>query len=278
MNIGNKIKELRVKNKITQEELAKALQVSTQAVSKWENGGSPDLELIPTIANYFHVSTDYLFDLKQDQIADIEQKLWMYLQSFDMKERMNVVYKLGFYMSVASRNEKMDMLENLKNFFKTEMSNENYYSNIICEEGIIITSLAQDNKIFMCLPKNNQSNYSKILKSDQKQRLFCQYLSDELFYRALIFLYSQNEKNFTESYLKDYLNISIEQAREILLQMEEFKIVQCSQVPIDDSYLNLYTVLPNPQIVGLIALLDMVVNKPNTYYYYFGGPTNYFKE
>ena len=38
MNIGNRIKELRVKNKITQEELAKSLQVSTQAVSKWENG------------------------------------------------------------------------------------------------------------------------------------------------------------------------------------------------------------------------------------------------
>lgn len=43
MNIGNKIKELRVKNKVTQEELAKALQVSTQEVSKWENGGSPNI-------------------------------------------------------------------------------------------------------------------------------------------------------------------------------------------------------------------------------------------
>ena len=42
MDIGNRIKQLRIKNKVTQEELAKALQVSTQAVSKWENGGSPD--------------------------------------------------------------------------------------------------------------------------------------------------------------------------------------------------------------------------------------------
>lgn len=36
-------------------------------------------------------------------------------------------------------------------------------------------------------------------------------------------------------------------------------------------------VLQNPQIVGLIAMLDMVVNKPNTYCYYCGGPNNYFK-
>ena len=34
MNIGLQIKELRGKRKITQEELAKALNVSTQAVSK----------------------------------------------------------------------------------------------------------------------------------------------------------------------------------------------------------------------------------------------------
>ena len=29
--------------------------------------------------------------------------------------------------------------------------------------------------------------------------------------------------------------------------------------------------------IGLMAILDMVVNKPNTYRYYCGGPNNYFK-
>lgn len=82
MNIGIRIKELRIKKKITQEELVKAIQVSTQAVSKWENGGSPDLELIPSIASYFKVSTDFLFDHKQNEIIDIEDKLFNYLTSF----------------------------------------------------------------------------------------------------------------------------------------------------------------------------------------------------
>lgn len=38
INIGNRTKKLIVKNKVNQEELSKALQVSTQAVSKWGNG------------------------------------------------------------------------------------------------------------------------------------------------------------------------------------------------------------------------------------------------
>ena len=81
MNIGTKIKELRNHNKITQEDLAKTLCISTQAVSKWENGGSPDLELIPAIAKYFKVSTDYLFDIEDYELTNIENKLFKYIIS-----------------------------------------------------------------------------------------------------------------------------------------------------------------------------------------------------
>ncbi|MFQ7536648.1 MAG: helix-turn-helix domain-containing protein [Clostridium sp.] len=52
---------LRKQRGITQEELAKAMQVSTQAVSKWECGGTPDAMLLPRLADYFNVSIDYLF-------------------------------------------------------------------------------------------------------------------------------------------------------------------------------------------------------------------------
>ena len=67
MEIGYIIKNLRKEKKLTQEELAKELNVSTQAVSKWECGGSPDLELIPRIAKFFNVTTDYLFDIKDNK-------------------------------------------------------------------------------------------------------------------------------------------------------------------------------------------------------------------
>jgi len=59
LNIGTKIKELRRRDGRTQEALAEALGVTNQAVSRWESGGSyPDMEIVPAIANYFHVSID----------------------------------------------------------------------------------------------------------------------------------------------------------------------------------------------------------------------------
>ena len=274
MNIGIKIKELRVKNKVTQEELAKVLQVSTQAVSKWENGGSPDLELVPSIATYFNVTTDYLFDMKNSDIANIDKKVAKYIQSFNLENRMNVVYDLAFKMSIATRGDEIEDQEKFDELIK----NDDMFSTIIGEEGIAITSLAKANKIFICLPKDHKSDYSKMLLSRDSQRKFCEYLCDELFYNTLVFLHSRNGGNFTEQLLIDNLNITYDEAKSVLEKMEEFKIVSCADVPINDTTMKLYAVLQNPQIVGLIAMLDMVVNKPNTYYYYCGGPNNYFKK
>ena len=60
-NLGIRIRDARTKKKLTQNDLANALQVSPQAVSKWERGeNAPDIALIPQLANLLGVSADRL--------------------------------------------------------------------------------------------------------------------------------------------------------------------------------------------------------------------------
>jgi len=62
LNIGGNIKKLRAEKGTTQEQLAEHLLITYQSVSKWENNiTSPDLHLIPAIADYFEISIDELF-------------------------------------------------------------------------------------------------------------------------------------------------------------------------------------------------------------------------
>lgn len=68
IKLGEKIRQLRIRDNRKQEDLAKALGVSSQAVSRWEaNGGYPDLDLIPAIANYFCISIDELFGYSMER-------------------------------------------------------------------------------------------------------------------------------------------------------------------------------------------------------------------
>jgi transcriptional regulator with XRE-family HTH domain len=71
MNIGEKIQQLRKANNLSQEQLAVRLEVSRQAVSKWElNESTPDTDKIILISRIFSVSTDYLL-LENPEAANV---------------------------------------------------------------------------------------------------------------------------------------------------------------------------------------------------------------
>lgn len=106
MKLGQKIAELRKKNNLSQEGLAEKMNVSRQAVSKWESGQSiPDIEKIVALSELFGVTTDYLlksgapsFELKADDIDKTEQ-----LPILSDKEVQN-------YLAAAQKNAKLRAL------------------------------------------------------------------------------------------------------------------------------------------------------------------------
>ncbi len=83
--LNDRIKELRQARHMTQVELAKALGLTKQCVSNWENDNvAPSVEMLVKIADYFCVSTDYLLgrdeslnlnvsELTTDEIVHIQQ-------------------------------------------------------------------------------------------------------------------------------------------------------------------------------------------------------------
>ena len=63
MAFGDRLQEIRHKSGLTQEQFAEQLQVSRQAVSKWEScRGYPEIEKILYICNRYHVTPNELFD------------------------------------------------------------------------------------------------------------------------------------------------------------------------------------------------------------------------
>ena len=67
--IGKQIKKYRTQKGLTQEQLGQLLGVTTQAVSKWERGGTPDAELLPDISQALGVSIDALFGREEQRLT-----------------------------------------------------------------------------------------------------------------------------------------------------------------------------------------------------------------
>lgn len=80
MTFGEKIQKLRKEAGLSQEELASQLNVSRQAISKWErNNGYPETEKIIRMSKIFHVTMDYLLNEEDTQMQGINVEQGLYV-------------------------------------------------------------------------------------------------------------------------------------------------------------------------------------------------------
>lgn len=95
--INKQIALLRKRKGLTQEELAKALGVTNQAVSKWESAQCcPDIQLLPAIAALFDVTIDQLIGyLATENLGDICFKIRAYFTSLPEGESFENAYRIA---------------------------------------------------------------------------------------------------------------------------------------------------------------------------------------
>lgn len=102
MSIGEQIKKFRTEKSITQEQLGELVGVSTQAVSKWERGGAPDIELLPALSQALGVSIDALFG-SDDRSETL--KLAQKLSRMSDKEAYRYAFGICWALEVGLRRD-----------------------------------------------------------------------------------------------------------------------------------------------------------------------------
>lgn len=101
MTFGEKIQKLRKEAGLSQEELAYQLDVSRQAISKWErDNGYPETENIIRMSKIFHVTLDYLLNEEETQTQEPKAERGMYV-SREMADGF-LLYQKQKYLKVAT--------------------------------------------------------------------------------------------------------------------------------------------------------------------------------
>lgn len=76
MTLGNKIKDIRIRLCLSQEDLASIMNVSRQAITKWESdNGVPDISNLKELSKVFNVSIDNLMSNEKLPLLKMKIKL-----------------------------------------------------------------------------------------------------------------------------------------------------------------------------------------------------------
>ena len=155
--IGERIKHLRIPKKLTQDEVAHALNVKRETVTRWETGARDiKTEITILLSKYFNVSADYLLGLTENTSTNISE--------------IGISNKTGF--STSTVENILDLPIKLK-IILDKIINELLKSDLLekfeelKENNIKLINLYQTDSIYNKLVEDEELTYNTIDNADE---------------------------------------------------------------------------------------------------------------
>lgn len=227
-DFGKNLAEYRRKCGMTQVQLAQRISVTPQAVSKWENGGMPDSDLLPKISQVLGVSIDVLFGLAEErEEPDLPRMISWKIHTTPENERADVVMEL-LYAILGGYTEyqrsKVHYPENLE--LET-------YAELRTDKEMAIARLNDDLKYCFFLKIPEQGLHPYIDNTDMMVRLF-ETLADADAIRLICYLGSgyRNRMRSLE-FIAAGCGLPLDKVRHIMDRLDRLGVVW--RVAVDDT-------------------------------------------
>ncbi len=274
---GENLKQIRREKGITQEQLADAVGVSAQAVSKWEQGSFPDASLLPAAADFLGVKIDELFGRKEEH-PSLEQLL---MQEFDAaerdeegkllygaeaeKRRMLCVWRLCHllgctYMRCSNIREVSELTieGNLWN---------RVYMQIVDEGGFIQAKLNKSLRYFLIMPQPEEGYDSagELKYGEGMEELF-RFLGTPNVLRVLFLLAEQEQNIFFDcNTLMEELGIDFENAKEIIGGLLRLKLVVPAELKRGGENVEIYQYRLDCNLISFLTFAHILQDIPTNF-------------
>lgn len=183
--IGDKIRELRTRSNLTQADLGKLVGVSMQAVSKWERGGTPDIDVLLSVAKYFNISLDEMVGRTVNSTGRLEDVLYTAMQEVPEHKKIQQAcrYCWAIFKGMSSIPGVRDYDYSTAHPGDTESSR----CRVSTDEGIGYFFAAQDAPMMAIMPEP-KDGYDMALGDVKDYVALFRLLGDEDAMRLFLFL------------------------------------------------------------------------------------------
>lgn len=178
MDFGDKLKEIRKNEGLSQEQLAERIGVSRQAITKWETGrGLPDVENMVILAEIFKMTLDELV-LQEKKLQEKKAAVFESETVYDIDCGKHFDIHMGSARKIvlcSGTDEKLhvklesEVLENLNSLFKIKLDEKNKKIDIDClrKKGISRYETEDSVDVIITLPEN-YTNHCELAASTKE--------------------------------------------------------------------------------------------------------------
>lgn len=271
-HLSENLKQLRKQAGMTQEALSKRLSISTQAVSRWERGGAPDIELLPQLAEVFGVSLDTLFGCPS-RYGDSHEFMTQQICSTPPEARIGYANQLAWQLLKATAASLDTSDSGCYRFFTSNEGLDRKGSDMpenlptltyaVFDSGFMQASTAKDFRYTLFMPEP-EDGFSAIMKNCGDYQRFFACLAKPHWVELLAFFYTLKEPYYFMATLpSEKLGIPLDETESILQEMYECRLVQEVHAEASDGIHRIYRAPLDTSLVAFLYMATEVMRTQN---------------
>ena len=224
--IGEQIKKIRTEKGITQEQLGELIGVTTQAVSRWERGGTPDAELLPDAFRY----------------------------------ALNICWaiEIGLMRDLSIVDDFMGKL--IDDSVSADSKRNDYFAKIIHDSGLSLMRISPDFKHFFLMQENGSGIGSHLSDFESLRRVFALF-ADEKLLRILFYIYSMPNMPIATSLISKKTGLSLGETDRYMKKICENNLAVQTIVATAEGEINTYSFRKESFAVPMLCFADEIAKK-----------------
>lgn len=249
--LGEQIAKFRKALGMTQEDLGKAVGISAQAVSRWECGGTPDVSLLPALADTLGVTVDALFGREAGEKINIEDTVRRWMLTVPRGQRVDRLCRLIWAAAgplVSSKPEDPIDISGYESCCETEDMVEGEpvrwlrRTRITTEDGIILGVRADDMSFAAVFPEP-EKGWEAFLESNERCRRLFGVLARPHCLELLEYLHSKPPfplRRYTPGAIARPMGLDLEEAERLMDDLAGLGVLSRAELETEDGLLHAY--------------------------------------
>ena len=270
--LSEQIAALRKERGLTQEQLGNLVGVSAQAVSKWEKGGTPDVELLPILSRQLGVTIDALFGMEGGEKEDPAEAVGRWLRGFPSKERLNqfchLVWRAKQYFLSEADSEivlpKTDYPETCKLAYG-DGSELLLLSQIVTQGGIFFDVHAEDLS-FVTLWPRPKDGWAQWLAPKEDCRALFAVLARPGCLELLEYVCNRKIGWFSSSVVTKHLDLPHEDVESLLESLAAVGLLSSMELELEDGKTHVFEAAEPWKLIPFLLLARTLMQSESNYF------------